>query len=119
MPADWKPRSAKKNRKLLRQLHLERGRCALSNVRCSGRIEIHHILGGAYGRDDHVSNIVKCCSFHHALITANDVEARVELGQYLLRHRLDVIEYVRDRFIEQGPEAGDEWLATRLFIERA
>lgn len=114
MSSQWNSRSRKKNSRLLRKMHLERPECSLLSNECNGNIELHHILGGAYGRADDVSNIVSLCRHHHHLITLNDYETRVELGEHLLTHRLDVIEYVRDRL---GPISGDEWLERRLFIE--
>lgn len=117
MPAAkrWNSRSAKKNKKLLRSLHLESAGCALASNDCQGAITLHHVLGGKYGREDHVSNIVRLCAYgHHEKITNNDAEARMELGLHILKERPDVIAYVRDRL---GPVTGDDWLRRRLFIE--
>jgi hypothetical protein len=108
---DWRPRSRKRNKHILRRLHLEREGCALCGEQ---PVQLHHVLSRAQGGDDNVYNIVKLCVECHCLITDNDVEKRMELGLHLLRERLDVIDYVRERL---GDIPGYAWLERRLFIE--
>lgn len=108
-----RPQKAKKDKRVLDSLHLERGECCLSNNDCTIRIELHHVLSRAQGGDDERGDIVRLCSYHHEKITRNDVEARVELGAYILIYRQDVIAYICSKL---GPVSGDDWLRRRLFI---
>jgi hypothetical protein len=50
----------------------------------------------------------------HRKITANDEIACTLLGEHLMQHRWDVVDYVLAKL---GPEQGRDWLRRRLFIE--
>jgi hypothetical protein len=50
---------------------------------------------------------------HHGLIENGDVTTRIELGEYILRNRPDIIAYMQGKL---GEEEGLEWLRQRLFM---
>lgn len=80
----------------------------------------HHVIakGGPHYGDDLDGNIVPVCGSGttgcHGKIENGDVEARMAVGLHILRHRIDVILYVQDKL---GPDAGDDWLRRRYYIE--
>jgi len=99
----------------MRELHIRwRGTCVLDELGgCVRRTSLHHIH--RHPRDDVQANLVMLCgdgtTGHHGLITAEDRTARVALGNYLLAHRLDTLQYLADKL---GDEAARSWLRTSL-----
>lgn len=102
---------------LLRQLHvLWRGECALEELGgCDERhYSLHHVH--KHPRDDVRPNLAMLCGSgttgHHGLIEHHDVIACREFAAYLVRERLDTMEYLGRKL--GGVVAVRAWLGDSL-----
>ena len=109
--ADPKPASRVKDPGVFRVLHLEWRECALCGS--IGPLSLHHV--SKHPRDDLRSNLVMVCGSGttgcHGLIESRNFEKLRELGEYLLEHRPDTIEYLRAKRYH-----GDEWIRQNLLL---
>lgn len=111
---DWKPPKRIRDASLMRRIHLRGG---VICVLCGNRGTLHHVYPRGQGGDDVERNLIGLCgdgvTGHHGLIEDGDVAARIELGDYILGERRDIIGYMQDKL---GSERGLEWLRQRLFM---
>lgn len=110
---DPKPAKRIKNTKVMKGLHARGVVCVL----CGNPGTLHHVYARGQGGDDVPENLVGLCGdgvrLHHGAIENGDVQARMQLGEYLMAERADVIFYIQDKL---GEEAGREWLRQRFLI---
>lgn len=114
--SDPKPPRRVRDPELLRELHVRwRGTCVLDELGgCVNTYSLHHIH--RHPRDDVRANLVMLCgdgtTGHHGLITAEDEQARMLLGLYIVTRRLDTLTYLTEKL--GGDEPATEWLRTSL-----
>jgi hypothetical protein len=114
---DPKPPKRVRDLELLKELHARwRGDCVLADLGgcVTTRYSLHHIH--PHPRDDVEANLAMLCgdgtTGHHGLIEHHDYPACRELAAYLIRHRLDTMEYLGIKL--DGLVATRAWLADRL-----
>lgn len=71
---DPKPPRRQRDRKLLTQLHLARGECALCQT--GFQLQLHHKRRRSQGGDDTPENLVWLCLACHARLHAGNLTAR-------------------------------------------
>jgi hypothetical protein len=120
MPPDPKPPRRVRDPELLRTLHLLwRGDCVLAtddDDECEFlHFSLHHIH--KHPRDDVEANLVMLCGSgttgHHGRVEAHDYEACSRLAVYLIKQRLDTIQYLGEKL--GGVNAVREWFRSQLY----
>ena len=120
MTPDPKPPPRIRDLERLKDLHIRwRGDCVLANDDDDdcyrSRYSLHHIH--RHPRDDVEPNLVMLCGHgtvgHHGLIEAHDRLTCQALGIYLIRYRLDTMEYLGLKL--GGVVAVREWLRSQLY----
>ena len=101
---------------LLARLHLVWVECALPSCGKVSGLSLHHIH--KHPRDDVEANLVMLCGSgttgHHGAIEHHDHEVCRELAAYLMRERLDTMEYLGGKL--GGVNAVREWLRSQLHV---
>ncbi len=72
MPADWKPEKRVRDPGLLRQMHLEGGRCVVG-AGCEGPLELDHIVRRSQGGSDVRENLRWLCRLHHQMLHSGNI----------------------------------------------
>lgn len=102
---------------LIADLHLEWKECVLCLAVYPTRLSLHHIHNKP--RDDVRANLVLLCgdgvSGCHGLITVNDFAKCRELGIYLVKHRLDTMEYLGKKL---GFLQATEWMRHQWHLDQ-
>ena len=110
---DPKPTKRVKDNAVMRDLHRRGVICVI----CGNSASLHHIYPKGQGGDDVVDNLVGLCghgtSGHHGEIEANEVTARITLGEFILEERPDFVFYLQGKL---GEEAAREWLRQKFFL---
>jgi hypothetical protein len=101
---------------LLQVLHLRWRSCALCGEVWQ-RLSLHHVIPRSAAGDDVIENLVMLCGSGttgcHGMVEAGDAEARAQLGVYLYQHRLDTLNYIREKL---GLYESNAWLERHLFL---
>lgn len=115
MPSDPKPDGPVRDPSARKRFHragVVSGECAVCGV--SRGLTIHHV----FDRSDLEQNFVFLCGSGttgcHGEITNEDQLARLALGQFIIRRRRDIVDYVVGRV---GEERAHDWFTRRLFVD--
>jgi hypothetical protein len=106
-----------KDPELLKRLHLVWDECVIADGTCKPSLSLHHIH--KHPRDDLEENLAMLCgdgvTGHHGLIESHDRQACAELAAYLIRNRLDTMEYLGRKL--GGVNAVREWMRNQLHAD--